>query len=686
MTIQFKAKKQGYYRVLVDDVEVSKHITERDALESASNQIENGQEFKVIPDYEVLVEDPDRRKFLGAAVACATSPLLLAACGSEDSDTATTTYTSAGTNDTNPGTGQDRDMLVGINGGFNANWGNTQFLNNLVKNGNVQGWPSNTRDANDYPIDNISGELNIVILQNYIDGGNYYVRWSGTTSPANVTLTPNTGIVSSSSNEKVFSIAPTSTGILSLIIGAGGTLTSDNGGLQVFHENDLARVNTGQVVTQQYVDAYSGVNHWRGYWATNASSSSVITFNELNPQDRLTWSYSNVSGSTNPGDVALETIAKIANEVANGNLYYPLPSKGDNDCWRQICEYFAANLNGKLYLTVGNEIWNTFAEFGDNTRWYELGRDVPGFEVTIASTGPAIASDPGHSLSNGDTINLFARQHETDPYVWGGIAGDVANDMFTVTNVTTDTWQLANHNYVPLSDIGVSELYYKQRNGNVGLAFVQGIDMTQMRQNYADALLIAWGLADTAMGRSRAVHVADMGIGLPATLTDMQAVPGFNEQVDYVFGNVYANIFASGSASKTDAQIMADAVANMDETTFDTVGYWIADAYTTLKAASPNAKLGSYEGDEGSNHVYGLSQSFLEAWKKRDSGGGTFAPWYWQRLADLGITLHTHFMDSGNWNGNVAGIRENPGDDITNNAYFRKWRAMMDEGGGVSKS
>ena len=53
--VRFTAKRGGYFRVLVDGQEVSKHFHEREALESATNHYRDGLDVRVIHDYEVAV-------------------------------------------------------------------------------------------------------------------------------------------------------------------------------------------------------------------------------------------------------------------------------------------------------------------------------------------------------------------------------------------------------------------------------------------------------------------------------------------------------------------------------------------------------------------------------------------------------------------------------------------------------
>lgn len=55
--INYTAKNSGYYKVFVNDVQVSKHITEREALESGANQklLNISSKVRITHDYEVDV-------------------------------------------------------------------------------------------------------------------------------------------------------------------------------------------------------------------------------------------------------------------------------------------------------------------------------------------------------------------------------------------------------------------------------------------------------------------------------------------------------------------------------------------------------------------------------------------------------------------------------------------------------
>lgn len=59
MPISYTAQQQGYYRVQVNGVEVSKHLTEREALERAQDEesLDPTRDVVVTHDYAVKVED-----------------------------------------------------------------------------------------------------------------------------------------------------------------------------------------------------------------------------------------------------------------------------------------------------------------------------------------------------------------------------------------------------------------------------------------------------------------------------------------------------------------------------------------------------------------------------------------------------------------------------------------------------
>lgn len=62
MKVEFTAKGSGYYKVYVDGVETTKHVTERESLEKATNASTPDNSVKVIHDYEVeilTIPDPD---------------------------------------------------------------------------------------------------------------------------------------------------------------------------------------------------------------------------------------------------------------------------------------------------------------------------------------------------------------------------------------------------------------------------------------------------------------------------------------------------------------------------------------------------------------------------------------------------------------------------------------------------
>ena len=102
--VKYTAKGGGYYRVLVDGAEVSKHLAEREALESAANHYRDGLEVKVIHDYEVSVVKTASGKIVNVKVK--TKRLKL------DQPMAIITYTVPGLGATGPDSTPDQFTFV----------------------------------------------------------------------------------------------------------------------------------------------------------------------------------------------------------------------------------------------------------------------------------------------------------------------------------------------------------------------------------------------------------------------------------------------------------------------------------------------------------------------------------------------------------------------------------------------
>lgn len=54
--MKLTASRAGYFIVSVDGVEVSKHLQEREAIESAVNKVLPGNDVRYRHDYEVVVQ------------------------------------------------------------------------------------------------------------------------------------------------------------------------------------------------------------------------------------------------------------------------------------------------------------------------------------------------------------------------------------------------------------------------------------------------------------------------------------------------------------------------------------------------------------------------------------------------------------------------------------------------------
>ncbi len=69
--MKLTATKAGYFVVSVDGVEVSKHLQEREAIESAVNRVLPGNDVRYRHDYEVVVQAGSKTSavaLLGAAM------------------------------------------------------------------------------------------------------------------------------------------------------------------------------------------------------------------------------------------------------------------------------------------------------------------------------------------------------------------------------------------------------------------------------------------------------------------------------------------------------------------------------------------------------------------------------------------------------------------------------------------
>jgi hypothetical protein len=358
--------------------------------------------------------------------------------------------------------------------GINPNWlwqntSSEQPLLNLAKEGicSIDLPPDNfgLDPVTLYPIGTANFSMALVHGANAaLRSGTYYLRWAGT---ADVILTNGgfsggsaetngaeftkltTSVLADGRTQKTYTVSGTD---LSLTA-SGGTLTDANGGLEVFHEDDLARADAGFIISQRWLNAFGGMRIMRSL------NTSVVQGAGVEPETlRIAEPMTFNANYNYRGELSPEYQARWANEAGVEALWYCFGHKG-NAARKQeegLRLFNTLDSNIELWDEYGNEAWNR-GHFGfppnavglywaDGGRWTEFGQ-APYQYANITNYGdddlfvcrgqvnPAISSGSAvaHGLNAGDQIRTFTTEHNGDGYFTTGRRAVVLSTDLTLT-------------------------------------------------------------------------------------------------------------------------------------------------------------------------------------------------------------------------------------------------------------
>jgi hypothetical protein len=563
------------------------------------------------------------------------------------------------------------DMTIGLNFYWPQFWANCNPWANLCKGAALQ----YTGAVNDswYPTGAIVGSYQMILMQNWVNPGVYYVRWQGTAT--NVNLGGGTLIADGPPpNELHFNVVGGSGASLDVSV-SGGTLTD----LQVFHEDDLPRINAGQIVSKLNFDAWAGLAILRPIQCLLADGSRIVNYDDIIPYERVSW----VTGARNSYDEAFSGCGpRAACEMANefgAQLWYNFPPKATDACltsiWNDINTYLDPAL--KCYAEMSNEIWNSSWPWIDNIRVFEYWND-PGGLVSI-DPNTAIVTDPGHSLITGDEIAMMRRNVTLGAYQGGS--------LWEVQVIDADSWELRlTGGGAVTTPLPVDEIYYKRHTGSVRDIGTGDDQYRTMREEYAQRALDMWTIGDGIIGRSRNYHViagqhtADT---FQRSFLDSFNVSGVQAATDGAAIGPYWNIgyMTPPFDTATNAEVQAWSEAEAGSTP-GTNGAGCLNLRAFLDARDPTIEMLAYESGDGFGHAGYSNAAKAEAWK-RSADGGIWHQWYFQALADLGFDHVNYYCSSGDWAGIATfGLASSPSEFSGGvNASYDQGSVLIRQGG-----
>jgi len=311
-----------------------------------------------------------------------------------------------------------------------------------------------------------------------------------------------------------------------------GNLTNAQGNLAVIAPGHRDKWLSGNVWHDDFIEFHQGMkcSPLRFMDWTVASGNIEADWSERSVPTKPTLRTAGAGAQCVPYEFMCDLAARLKTDI-----WVCVPPRATTDYVEPMAALFAAQLptGRKLWLELGNEIWNTADPWGDGTWWVEYldhtrrtaVADVVGQKFALA----------GHGLSNGAQIRSFA----------------------TVENRAAraaDAWQLrlGIDTFVKVLNAGEFELYADAGltskitipAGQVNLLFVVVAEpgkTADMNTHYGELCIRNWDIFDAAMGAGRLKHIIAAQSANPSTSAGRLAVPGVQERTDYVAIAPYFN-------------------------------------------------------------------------------------------------------------------------------------------------
>lgn len=321
-----------------------------------------------------------------------------------------------------------------------------------------------------------------------------------------------------------------------------GSLTRVNGNLAVILPDHLAYWNTGNVWAQSYLNFHTGlgIKVIRAMDLTAASNNYETNWSERSLADRINyhneWSVAGAQAYP-PYEVLCDLAARL-----NCDLWLCVPHRATDDYIANLATVLAANkpAGHKIYIELGNEVWNTSGAYNNGTAWLEF------YDYTRQKFNydPAtnICTLTGHGFSDGMPLRCFgdissAKQNAG----YGGDGGIYLLDRGTiyVKVIDANTFRcfrevgLINEIPAPWNTVAPFDIIFINPN--------EAGKSTRMDGAYGQRSKEIWDILDPVVGRTSLVHViASQGVS-SARAAARVADPAVKSDTDFVAIAPYFN-------------------------------------------------------------------------------------------------------------------------------------------------
>ena len=311
-----------------------------------------------------------------------------------------------------------------------------------------------------------------------------------------------------------------------------GNVTNVNGNLACVATDHLAKWKAGNIWHDDFIAFQQGMkcNPLRFMDWTVASDNIETNWSDRSVPTKPTLHTAGANGNCVPYEFMCDLASRLKTDI-----WVCVPPRATSDYVEQMAALFAAQMPAgrRVWLELGNEIWNLQDPWADGARWLEYldhtrrtaVADVPGQKFVLV----------GHGLTNGAPIRSFATVENR--------AVRATDEWVLRMGVTTYAKALNANEFELYREAGLTNKV-EIPQGQVNLLFVvtgEAGKTADMNAHYGEVSLRNWDIFDAAMGAGRLKHIIAAQSANPSTSAGRLAVPGVQARTDYVAIAPYFN-------------------------------------------------------------------------------------------------------------------------------------------------
>lgn len=307
-----------------------------------------------------------------------------------------------------------------------------------------------------------------------------------------------------------------------------GDVTNAAGNLAVIAPGHLDKWLAGNVWHDDFISFQQGIQ---------CNPLRLMDWTVASDNIESDWSHRSLPTKPTLGRcVPYEFMCDLAARL-NTDIWVCVPPRASQDYVNQMAALFAAQMpvGRKLWLELGNEIWNTADPWGDGSEWISYLDHTRRTAVADVANQKFVLA--GHGLSNAVQVRSFATRENR------AARADQAS-----------AWQLrmGQPSYVKVLNVNEFELYSEASLttkitipvGQVNHLFVVSAEAGKtpdMNAHYGELCIRNWDAFDAAMGVVRLNHLVAAQAAATQTTSGRLAVSGVQARADYVAVAPYFN-------------------------------------------------------------------------------------------------------------------------------------------------